>query len=609
MAVAPLTIIVDDLINWSSSDRRQLLRSLGFTDVLGDDGPGESALAEALILPAQVRRDGEIVNDASAAMEELAKVWGENSERRCALVLLDNQFDYGPVNDGPIDPDTNWPPYGDREFGLRILEAMAQRFPDPEAPGRTIIPVVALSRLPRTDLEAALNGLGNLGYLERTKTDGTPVPIEELKQQLADHLFESGLVEDGALRLIENGRIVPVRRSGRIVGKSVALVLALRSARRAARAELPCLITGPAGSGKELFARYIHDHSRRSQQPFVAVNCAALPEGLIESELFGYAPKSGIAGADPHGKPGYFELADGGTIFLDEIGDMSLVAQAKVLRVLQDSLIQRLSATSTQHVNIRVLAATNKDLGALVRDGRFRDDLYQRVARFVIRVPSLTERVEDIPALFDHFLERESKSFSGAIWPKQVDTGVYEALKGRRWEGNVRELESIATVIASLRKASLHVVRNDVPGASAVAESPTAREPVATTQAVDLEELRTLVSAARVLPSPTALRGSLNALHEACGALVRRMIETALGQTKSLGKDRYITTAVNLLLGTQLKTTPAYRELLRLEKHYGWDRTERQAFARDTPELARALDKARANQRAEGKEARGRKRA
>jgi DNA-binding NtrC family response regulator len=607
MTAVPLVVIIDDLVTWSPSDRRQLLKSLGLTDVSERVGVAEGVWAEARVLPAQLRRAGEIINDASVAADELTKVWEVDSERRCALVLLDNQFDYGPVKDGPIDPDTNWPPYGDREFGLRILEAMADRFPDPEVPGRTIIPVVALSRLPRSDLEAALNRLGNLGYLERTKADGSPVPVAELKQQLADHLFESGLVEDGELRIIEHGRIVAVRRSERIVGRSVPLLLALRSARRAARAEIPCFLTGPAGSGKELLARYIHDHSRRSQQRFIAVNSAALPEGLIESELFGYAPNSGIAGAEPRGKPGSFELADGGTIFLDEIGDMSLATQAKVLRVLQDGLVKRLSATAERRVDVRVLAATNKDLGKLIREGGFRGDLYDRVAKFIIRVPSLSERGEDIPALFDHFLERASKSLPGAIWPKKVDAGVYEALRIRRWEGNVRELESLAAVISIARKASPYVVPNDVPGTTAIIKHP--EPPPPEPNKVDLGHLPALLSTARVPLSQTALRGSLNALQEACGELVRRMIETALAQTKNLGGEARPTTAMTQLLGTKLSATQAYRELLRLEKHYGWDRIDRQVFTRDTPELARALDKARANQRSEGKTARGRQRA
>ena len=199
------------------------------------------------------------------------------------------------------------------------------------------------------------------------------------------------------------------------------------------------LITGANGTGKEVVARLIHAESNRASQPLVEVNCAAIPSELIESELFGHV-KGSFTGAIKD-KTGKFEQADGGTLFLDEIGDMSLAAQAKVLRALQENEITRVGGDKAIHVNVRVLAATNKDLQKEIAEGRFREDLYHRLSVIVIRVPSLDERRDDIPRLIDFFCEQICGE--QGIKGKTFDPEAVAALQERSWTGNIRELRTV----------------------------------------------------------------------------------------------------------------------------------------------------------------------
>ena len=198
------------------------------------------------------------------------------------------------------------------------------------------------------------------------------------------------------------------------------------------------LITGESGTGKELVARCIHQHSLRAKGPFLAVNCAAIPENLIESELFGHE-KGAFTGATNQ-KPGKFELCDGGTIFLDEIGDMSLPTQTKVLRAIQEGEIQRVGGTSTLKVSVRLVAATNKDLEAMVASRQFREDLYYRLNVFRIRLPALRHRKGDVPLLVDYMLQRQAAAKK--LKPKRLSDEARDALLAYDWPGNVRELEN-----------------------------------------------------------------------------------------------------------------------------------------------------------------------
>ena len=209
------------------------------------------------------------------------------------------------------------------------------------------------------------------------------------------------------------------------------------------------LITGETGTGKEVVARHIHAGSERAGAPFVAVNCAALPESLIESELFGYerGAFTGAAGA----RPGYFEEANGGTLFLDEVAELPVSLQPKLLRVLQEREVRRLGATRSARVDVRVVAATNVDLARAVREGRFRADLYYRLCIIELRLPALRERKEDIPQLCEHFLRRCIPRTGSP--PRRLSAAAAEAMDAHPWPGNVRELENVierALVLARL---------------------------------------------------------------------------------------------------------------------------------------------------------------
>jgi DNA-binding NtrC family response regulator len=199
------------------------------------------------------------------------------------------------------------------------------------------------------------------------------------------------------------------------------------------------LITGPNGSGKELVARWLHEKSARSEAALVEVNCAAIPSELIESELFGHEKGSFTSAVKQ--RIGKFEQADGGTLFLDEIGDMSLSAQAKVLRALQENKITRVGGDKDITVNVRVLAATNKDLKKEIAENRFREDLYHRLSVIIIKVPSLNDRKDDIPLLIEKFLNDLANEHGAK--PKQIDSKALQELKNYNWTGNIRELRNV----------------------------------------------------------------------------------------------------------------------------------------------------------------------
>ena len=224
-----------------------------------------------------------------------------------------------------------------------------------------------------------------------------------------------------------------------IVGQSAAICKVLEMAGQVAKSDTTVLITGESGTGKELVSRAIHFNSARSSDPFVAVNCAAIPPSLLEAELFGFE-KGAFTGAVRQ-KKGRFELASGGTIFLDEISDMPLDIQAGLLRVIEEQEFERLGGTRTIKVNVRVIAATNKDLASLVTRGQFREDLYHRINVFPIHLPPLRERPEDIPLLAKHFMTEIGASLGKK--PVRLTDSALNALMEQRWPGNVRELRNI----------------------------------------------------------------------------------------------------------------------------------------------------------------------
>src|SRR3982751_5468686 len=231
-----------------------------------------------------------------------------------------------------------------------------------------------------------------------------------------------------------------VQRFREMIGRDEKMLVVFEWIRTAAKSDISVLILGPTGSGKEVVARMIHELSRRATHKFQAVNCAALPDTLFESEIFGYE-KGAFTGAHDR-KPGRLELANEGTLFLDEIGDMSLIAQAKLLRVLEERRFERLGGHKSISVNFRLISATNRPLEQFVRDGRFREDLYYRVNAFAIRLPSLRERQVDIPVLAQRFLARYCASQDLPPDARLFTREALDALMLYPWPGNIRELES-----------------------------------------------------------------------------------------------------------------------------------------------------------------------
>lgn len=224
-----------------------------------------------------------------------------------------------------------------------------------------------------------------------------------------------------------------------IIGETPEIYAIKEMIEKVAPSDARVMITGGNGSGKELVARSLHDFSGRKKMPFVEVNCAAIPSELIESELFGH--EKGAFTSAVKDKKGKFQLASGGTLFLDEIGDMSLSAQAKVLRALQENVIQRVGSEKDIKVDCRVLAATNKDLRKEIEEGRFREDLFHRLAVIIIHVPSLNDRLDDIPLLANHFIKMVCAD--QGIPLKSFDEKALIALKSIDWTGNIRELRNI----------------------------------------------------------------------------------------------------------------------------------------------------------------------
>ena len=225
---------------------------------------------------------------------------------------------------------------------------------------------------------------------------------------------------------------------GNIVGESPAMQRVFDIVRRAVPVTSTVLIQGESGTGKEMVARHVHFAGPRGKKPFIVVNCAAIPDTLVESELFGHE-KGAFTGADTS-RPGKFEVANEGTLFLDEIGDMHLESQAKLLRVLQDGIVQRVGSTQTRKVDVRAVVATNRDLARRVEEGAFRKDLYYRLDVLRIDLPPLRERSQDLPLLVGHFREKLSKRLGKPV--PAVGPEIIESMRRYRWPGNVRELEN-----------------------------------------------------------------------------------------------------------------------------------------------------------------------
>lgn len=325
--------------------------------------------------------------------------------------------------------------------GLGLLKKIKDDYPS--------LPVIMLTatKTVRTAVEAMK--LGAIDYLNK------PFDVDELLNLIDTSLGEEKTfihhVERSGLRQLEGD-------FGGLVGTHTLMQELYLKVDQLAKRDTTILITGESGTGKEVIAREIHKRSSRSQGPFIALNCAAIPETLIESELFGHE-----RGAFTHAvekRLGQFELADGGTLFLDEIGELSLPVQVKMLRFLQEKEFYRVGRSKPIHVNVRVLAATNKSLETAIKEGSFRQDLFYRINVVALEMPPLRERKEDIPGLVHFFVERLSPLYGGR---KPLFTSeALEALADYSWPGNVRELENVTESILALTTVE-EITPNELP--------------------------------------------------------------------------------------------------------------------------------------------------
>ena len=291
----------------------------------------------------------------------------------------------------------------------------------------------------RLDVDNCVRELVAFGLVQRTGPATHPrfgfqPPDTDALKALIEDFFQSRAT------VTHEDRSPSVQRFREMIGRDEKMLIIFEWIRTAAKSDISVLILGPTGSGKEVVARMIHELSRRGTNKFQAVNCAALPDTLFESEIFGYE-KGAFTGAHDR-KPGRLELANNGTLFLDEIGDLSIVAQAKLLRVLEERRFERLGGNQSIEVDFRLISATNRPLDAFVRDSRFREDLYYRVNAFSIRLPSLRERVIDIPVLAQRFLSRYCVANGLPVDAKALSKEALDLLMQYHWPGNIRELES-----------------------------------------------------------------------------------------------------------------------------------------------------------------------
>jgi DNA-binding NtrC family response regulator len=372
----------------------------------------EATIRRVLIKILSEENDSYVVEEAEDGLKGVEKIKNEDYD----LVLCDIKM---PKMDG-----------------VEVLEAVKKIKPE--------IPMVMISG--HGDLETAVNTmrLGAFDYISK------PPDLNRLLNTVRNALDRKQLV-------VENKNLKKkVSKNYQMIGNSEAINHIRTMIDKVAPTDARVLITGPNGTGKELVAHQLHEKSERYSAPIIEVNCAAIPSELIESELFGHV--KGAFTSAVKDRAGKFEAAHNGTIFLDEIGDMSLPAQAKVLRALQENLIQRVGADKDIKVDVRVVAATNKDLKKEIAEGRFREDLYHRLAVILIKVPALNDRRDDIPELIAHFAHKIAEEQGNAV--KSFSSQAIKLLQEYDWTGNIRELRNVVERLIIL--GGTEISENDV---------------------------------------------------------------------------------------------------------------------------------------------------
>lgn len=362
-----------------------------------------------------------IVDDEKAVRYSFKRMFGDNyrvipaEDGGEALRMLD-AFD----NIDVILLDVKMPDMN----GIEVLKKIKEKTKN--------LPVIIMTAFGDSDTAIEAMREGAFDYLTK------PLESDQLKEVIEKAITSARLRHVTSCSIVEC-QLEKENDAEAIVGKSQALLDVCKKIGQVAGADVPVLITGESGVGKEIVARAIYSYSNRKDKPFLAVNCAALPEGVVESELFG-SEKGAFTGAEKR-RIGRFEQCNEGTIFLDEVGEMSLSTQAKLLRVLQDGSFERIGSNETLKADVRIIAASNKNLHEEVKNGRFREDLFHRLNVFSIHIPPLKERKEDISSLVEHFISKAVRETGKQI--KGVSQEAFKLLMSYNWPGNVRELENV----------------------------------------------------------------------------------------------------------------------------------------------------------------------
>jgi two-component system, NtrC family, nitrogen regulation response regulator NtrX len=359
-----------------------------------------------------------VIEDEAAIRRVLVKILSEESKTYIVEAAEDGLIGLGMIKETDYDLvlcDIKMP----KMDGIEVLEAAKKIKPE--------IAIIMISGHGDLDTAVQTMRLGAFDYISK------PPDLNRLLNTVRNALDNTELV-------VENKRLKKkVSQKYDMIGDSLEILQIKEMIDKVAPTDARVFITGPNGTGKELVAHWIHQKSNRVKGPMIEVNCAAIPSELIESELFGHV-KGAFTSANKD-RAGKFEAANGGTIFLDEIGDMSLTAQAKVLRALQEGKVQRVGSDKDIKVNVRVIAATNKDLKKEITDGNFREDLYHRLAVILIKVPALNDRRDDIPLLINHFSKKIAREQGGV--PKSFSDKAIKLLQVYNWTGNIRELRNV----------------------------------------------------------------------------------------------------------------------------------------------------------------------
>ena len=376
-----------------------------------------------------------IIEDEAAIRRVLTKILSEENESYQVEEAEDGVSGYEKIKNNDYDLvlcDIKMP----KMDGVELLEEVKKI--------KSEIPIVMISG--HGDMETAINAmrLGAFDYISK------PPDLNRLLNTVRNALDRKQLVVENKILKKK------VSKNYEMIGESEAINHIKMMIDKVAPTEARVLVTGPNGTGKELVAHQLHEKSERASFPLIEVNCAAIPSELIENELFGHV--KGAFTSAVKDRAGKFEAADKGTIFLDEIGDMSLSAQAKVLRALQESMITRVGADKDIKVDVRVVAATNKDLKKEIEEGRFREDLYHRLAVILIKVPSLNDRRGDIPLLVTHFAEKIASEQGNAV--KKFSDDAIKLLQEYDWTGNIRELRNVVERLIIL--GGSQISENDV---------------------------------------------------------------------------------------------------------------------------------------------------